>query len=222
MYYAEAQLMFLRAHVLENSLGKLSEKYEFSPRFTFGYESASGFGARTRYWTYGRTTPSLEATGSDLDLDFDVYDFEGTARFCTERADLVLASGFRWVNADIDVDDQEATSDMPGITLAGDGRIWLCRGCRSQWSALGGARWSILGADWEGDGNALVQPTRDDNIVVQEIYGGFEYLRHYDIYNLYVRLIFEVQNWQSDALAETGDTESLGFLGPGIHAGATF
>jgi hypothetical protein len=222
MFYTEAQLMFLRAHVLEESLGKLSEKYEFTPRFIAGYETASGVGARARYWTYGRTTPNLDDPDDALRLEFDVIDAEGTARFRGERADLLVAGGFRWVNADIEVEDDAVNADMPGITVACDGRARICGGCRSQWSGVAGGRWSILGADWEGDQDALIEPTFDDNIVVTELYGGFEYLCRHGHYDLYARIVFETQNWRSDALGESADTDSLGFVGPGVHVGATF
>ena len=221
MYYTEAQLMFLRAHLLEEALGKLSEKYEFTPRFIVGYEAASGLGARARYWSYGRTTPILN-DDDDLRLEFDVIDVEGTSRFRTERADLVMACGFRWVNADIEVDDESVSSDMPGITVAADVRTWFCKSCRSQWSGVAGARFSILGADWEGDNGGLIQETRDDNLVVTELYGGFEYLCQFCYYDLYARLVLETQNWRSDALGESSDSDSLGFFGPGVHVGATF
>ena len=221
MYYTEAQLMLLRAHVLEESLGKLSEKYEFTPRFIAGYEGASGLGARARYWTYGRTTPILNDE-DDLRLEFEVIDVEGTSRFHSERADLVLACGFRWVNADIEVDDESVSSDMPGITVAADVRTRLCGGYRPRWSGVAGARFSILGADWEGDDGGLIAPTRDDNLVVTELYGGFEYLCQFRNSDLFARLVLETQNWRSDALGESADTDSLGFFGPGIHVGATF
>jgi hypothetical protein len=222
MFYTEAQLMFLRAHVLEESLGKLSETYEFTPRFIAGYEAASGLGARARYWTYGRTTANLDDEDDALRLDFDVIDVEGTSRFRTERADLVLAAGFRWLSADTELDDESVSSDGPGLTVAADVRTLLCQRCRSQWSGIAGARWSILGADWEGDDDGFIEPTRDDNIVVQELYGGFEYLCCYRKCNLYARAVFEVQNWRSDALGESADTDSIGFVGPGIHVGATY
>ncbi|MEX0610970.1 MAG: hypothetical protein WD229_02515 [Pirellulales bacterium] len=222
MYYAEAQVMFLRAHVLEESLGKLSEKYEFTPRLILGYESPSGLGGRVRYWTYGRTTPNLDDPDDDLRLEFDVIDFEGTSRFRTTHTELVVAGGFRWAHIDTELDDESVDSNMPGITFAGDLRSTLCRGCRSQWSGICGARWSLLGGDWEGDANGYIEPTRDDNVVVQEIYGGFEYLCHYSNYDLFARIIFEVQNWRSDALGESADTDSIGFIGPSVHVGAAF
>ncbi len=221
MFYSEAQLMFLRAHVVEESLGKLSEKYELTPRFILGYESPSSWGARARYWSYGRTTQILDDDDS-LRLDFDVFDIEGTTRFSTERADLLLSCGFRWVDAEIEVDDESVRADMPGLTLAADVRALICRRCRSEWSGVFGARWSILGTNWQGDDDAFIEPTDDDNITVQEIYGGVEYLRRYRNCDIFARAVFEMQNWHSDALSNSADTDSIGFVGPGLHVGATF
>ena len=237
MFYGEAQLMFVRAHVAEEVVGKLSESHEFSPRFIFGYETCTGIGARARYWMYDDEV-SILGQNSELGLNWDVVDVEGTARFRTDRADLVVACGFRWADATIEQDQFSISSDMPGLTLALDGRAWICQSCVSQWSAVCGARWSILGGDWEGETpNGTAPPAavawRDDNIVVQELYGGIEYLRYYGHWNVFARFVFEAQNWRSDALG-TNDVgiggnpqtdyslKSIGFLGPGVHIGATY
>lgn len=221
MWYAEAQATFMRPHVSEEAVGKLSEKYELSPRFIGGYESASGLGGRARYWTYGRTTQNLDDPNDGLRFEFDVIDVEGTHRFRSGRTDLVVAGGFRWTNIDIEFQDEEISAEMPGITFAADVRSVLCGGCRNEWSGVCGVRWSLLGGDWEGD-DSLIEETRDDNISVQEIYGGFEYLCHHRGYDLYARLIFEVQNWHSDALGEGADVDSIGFIGPAVQVGTTF
>jgi hypothetical protein len=222
MYYAEVQNMFMRAHVSEDVVGKLKEKYEYSPRVVLGYEGPSGLGARARYWNYTRTTNTVNNNDS-LRFDLDVIDLEGTSRFSTKRADLLLSGGFRWADMNIvEDDDDEVDAEMPGITFAADARAGICGGCNSQWSGVCGARWSMLGGDWEGDNNNVIDPTRDDNITTQEIYGGFEYLCHRCGYDLYARFVFEMQNWHSDALGETSATDSIGFVGPAIHGGISF
>jgi hypothetical protein len=220
--YAEAQLMFMRTHVSNDVVGKLSEKHELAPRFILGYEGAGGVGIRGRYWMYDEVTPNLDVPSADLGVNFDVVDIEGTTRFTTSRTDLVFAGGFRWLNAEFEVDDDSISSEMPGITFAADLRTMLCGSCESQWSGVCGARWSLLGGDWEGDSNALLVETRDDNLDVTEIYGGFEYLRRYGNCDVYARLVYEVQNWHSDALGENSATDSIGFVGPGLHLGAAF
>ncbi len=222
MYYAEVQMTFLRAHLLEESIGKLSEKYEFTPRFVMGYETPCGTGGRIRYWTYGRTTPNLSTAADALSVEFDVIDLEGTHRFRTSRSELVIGGGFRWSTMEFEVNDESVDSEMPGITFAADLRGLLSRSCRSQWGAVCGARWTILGGDWQGDDFGLIEPNRDDNIVTHEFYGGFEYLRHFPGYDLYARAVFEVQNWRSDAMGQTAGADSIGFVGPGIHVGAEF
>ncbi len=222
MYYAEVQNMFLRAHVNDQVVGKLREKYEYSPRFIVGYESPSGLGARARYWTYGRTTASLDGTDA-LRFDFDVIDAEGTMRVGSQTTNVLLSGGFRWADiktADGDLDEEMSTS-MPGITCAADGRVAICCTAKGQWSGVAGARWSLSGGDWEGDDNELVSETFDDNMVTHEIYGGFEYLCHHCNYDLYARIVFEMQNWHSDALNELNDV-SIGFVGPAIHGGISF
>jgi hypothetical protein len=220
VYFADVQLFFMRTHVLESAVGKLSEKYELAPRFILGYEGHGGVGSRVRYWTYGRWTPNLGG-GDALRVDMDVIDLETTCRFRTARTDLVIAGGLRWTDMGVALGADAVEIEMPGATVAADMRVAMCRsGCR-EWAAVGGARWSMLGGDWEGSGG-FINPVRDDNVVVQEIYGGFEYFRVYRDYDLFARVIFEAQNWHSDAAAQDAGADSIGFVGPGLEIGMMF
>jgi hypothetical protein len=220
VYYADVQLFFMRTHFLESAVGKLSEKYELSPRFILGYEGQGGVGNRVRYWTYGRWTPNLDG-GDALRVDLDVIDLETTCRFRTARTDLVIGGGFRWAEMGVAMGADRVQIEMPGGTVAADLRVALCRDGCCEWSAVGGARWSMMGGDWDGSGG-FVDPVRDDNLVVQEIYGGFEYFRVYRDYDLFARLIFEAQNWHSDAASQGGGADSIGFVGPGLEIGMMF
>jgi hypothetical protein len=222
MCYADAQVIAMRTHISENAVGKLSEQYEFSWRGIVGYEAANGVGARGRYWQYGRTTPILSGIGDNLRLDFDVIDAEVTRRFRTRGADLIVSGGFRWATMSTELDDEVVDAEMPGITLALDARGVICRHHRSEWAAVCGGRWSLLGGDWEGDDGGLIAPTRDDNIAVYEYYGGAEYVRHHRSCSCFARLVFEVQHWHSDAMAQTAGADSIGFFGPAVHAGVTY
>lgn len=222
VYFAEVQLMWLRAHVMENAIGKLSETYELSPRFIIGYEDKGGIGGRIRYWHYSGQTSNLTAPADALRFEFDVIDLEGTSRFGTERTELVVAGGFRWADLQIELGDAPVANDMPGITFAADLRTIICRDRHWEWASVGGARWSILGGDWEGSSSGFIEPNRDDNLTVTEIYGGFEYIQHYSGYDVYGRVAFEVQSWHSDAAGQTAGTDSIGFIGPGLHLGMIF
>jgi hypothetical protein len=129
----------------------------------------------------------------------------------------------RWAEIELGVDGDSTSTGAPGLTFGGDGRIEVCRQCNSQWAGIGGARWTVLGGDWEGSSDGFVPPVRDDNMVVQEIYGGVEYMRQTSAgHTLFARLTFEIQNWHSDAMSQLSGTDSIGFIGPGVHAGATF
>jgi hypothetical protein len=221
MYYFEIQNMFMRTHFSSDVVGKLREKYEWSPRIVGGYESPGGLGARMRWWSYSRTNSTVN--GNDqFHLDLDVLDAEGTARFSSRRADLLIAGGLRYANFEIGEDNDEISADLPGITFAADGRMALCCKGRTQYSAVCGARWSLLFGDWEGDDTDLVEAEFDDNVTTQEIYGGFEFLCHNCNYDLFARLVFEVQNWHSDVIGENSETDSIGFIGPAIHTGVSF
>ncbi len=221
VYTAEVQIMWMRPHLMEGAIGKLSEKYELSPRFIIAYEDKGGVGARVRYWTYGRWTPNLDDPNDEIRFEMNVMDLEATGRFRSERIDLVVAGGMRWADMEIAFDDDDVQGDMPGMTAAADLRMSLCRDCRREWAVVNGARWSLLGGDWEGSGG-LIDPVRDDNIVVQEFYAGVEYYSPCGEYDLYARLKYEMQNWHSDAIAQGADTDSIGFLGPAFEFGLMF
>jgi len=219
---ADVELMALRTHFGEESLGKLGERYNLSERFVLGIENANGIGGRVRYWTYDWTTPNLQG-GSNLRTDFDVVDFEGTTHFGTKCFDLLLAGGVRWADIKIDIDQGRSRNDMPGATFALDLRGLICRDCDRGlvWRSVSGARWSIFGGDWELE-NGLIEDERDDNITVTEIYGGVECSRCCHGREMYARLVFEAQNWRSDALGDSTGVDSIGFIGPGLNLGMNF
>jgi len=222
VYYTEAQFMLLRAHVMENAVGKLSERYEFSPRLVVGYEDSQTIGGRIRYWHYDQLTENLADQTLPIRFEMDVVDIEATSRFGTDRSELVVSGGFRWTDARITLADAPMSADMPGITFAADLRLILCRERCWEWANVAGARYSLLGGDWEGAANGFLEPNHDDNVAVFEFYGGFEYIRHYKGYDAFARIVFEVQNWQSDVASQTAGADSINFMGPGVHLGLIF
>jgi hypothetical protein len=222
--YAEAQILALRAHFGEAAVGKLAEKYEASERIIIGVENPWGVGGRVRYWTYDRTTPVFGGATGSIGFAFDVIDFETTTRFATERYDLVLAAGLRWADIKINVDTGESRNDMPGGTVAADLRALICRDCDYDldWHTVTGARLSIFGGDWEGGAGGLITPSRDDNITAFEIYGGIEVSTNIYGSTIYTRLLFEAQNWRSDALGRDTGVDSIGFIGPSLTLGVVY
>jgi hypothetical protein len=222
VYFAEVQHMWLRAHVMENAIGKLSERYEYSPRIVIGYEDKQGIGGRIRYWHYDQSTENLTDPTLPIRFEMGVVDIEGTSRFGTDRAELVVSGGFRWTDARITLADAPVANDMPGITFAADLRVIMCRERRWEWASVAGARYSLLGGDWEGAPNGFLAPNHDDNVTVNEFYGGFEYIQHYNGYDAFARIVFEVQNWQSDVASQTAGADSINFMGLGVHTGMIF
>lgn len=222
-YIADIELLALRTHFSEDPLGKLGEHYELSERIMIGVEKPNGIGGRIRYWSYDRTTPNLQG-GSPLGADFSVTDFEGTTNFTTQSFDLTLAGGIRFADIRLDTDTGHVRSNqMPGATIALDLRGIICgdetAGC--EWHSISGARLSILGCDWRSD-NGIIGETRDDNITAMEVYGGFECSHCIRGHELNLRIIFEAQNWRSDALGENTGIDSIGFVGPGMTFGINY
>lgn len=222
-YTADVELLGLRTHFSEDPLGKLAEHYELSERIVLGAENEHGIGGRIRYWNYERTTPNLQG-GSSLGADFSVTDLEGTARFGSQWYEIVLAGGLRFADIRLDIDSGSDRSNiMPGATFAVDLRTVLCGDPQSlEWHSVGGARWSVLGCDWHEHNTGLIVDTRDDNIMVTEIYGGFECAHCFRGHEAYARLVFEAQNWRSDALGENTGIDSIGFVGPGLSLGVNY
>jgi hypothetical protein len=219
---ADVELMAQRTHFSEIPLGKLAEKYELSEKFILGVENPYGIGGRIRYWTYDRTTPNMQG-GSDLRVDFDVIDFEGTTRFGNEYFDLTLSGGVRWADIKIDIDQGRTRNDMPGASFGLDLRGLICHDCEKvlDWRSISGARWSIFGGDWECS-HGIIPPTRDDNLTVMEIYGGVECTCCCHGHEFYARVVMEAQNWRSDALGEAIGIDSMSFIGPGVNLGINY
>jgi hypothetical protein len=221
--YGELEINFIRAHMTEFTFsGKLSEKYEFSPRFILGFSGVGNLNGRARYWVYGRGTNGLDPDDS-LHLDIDVFDLEATHRFGGPRTQLELAAGLRLAGIEIiDADGNASGTDLVGITAAADGwtPLFSCsQGCFG-WTY--GGRLSILAGDWVIDENYNDSLVRDDNVVVNELYAGIGFAKSVRNVDLNARLAFEMQNWHSNVLSQEGLGDSIGFVGPGIEIGAQF
>jgi hypothetical protein len=170
-------MLFIRPHVSEDWVGKLSESHGFSQRYVVGYEDCCGLGGRVRYWNYNDHVPVLDP--SCIDFDMGVLDLEITNRFCFRSTELVVAGGFRYASWGMtDATQYEVDLDAYGLTMAADfSTLIACYGC-SQWSFVYGGRLSILGGSWEGDNyiiDTIVTPeVRDDNLLVHELHVGVE------------------------------------------------
>jgi hypothetical protein len=222
--YGDVEFNFFRAHITENDLGKLSEKYELSPRFILGFHELGPVSLRARYWIYGRNTPLLGGGGS-IRLDLDVLDVEATQRIELRHAELVVAAGARLARIELsDLNGDEAAADIRGLTFATDGRTALVSHGGGIINGIYGGRVSILGGNWgrDADHDIIDQPYRDDNVLVQELYGGFEYACCHNGVNWHARAAFEMQNWRSDVLSDRVDFGTISFIGPGIRVGAEF
>jgi hypothetical protein len=221
----DVELMLLRPNITENAIGKVSEDYQFSPRFTIGLRGAGNLDGRVRYWHYDRNSDLL-GTDDDIRIRFDVLDVEGLHRFAWHRSELTLAAGLRLAGITLeDATDEEASADLMGLTLAAGGATHLVCFKGGHFGLVYGGRLSILGGDWGADDNSqfIDGRTRNDNVLVHELYGGIEIAKRIQALNVHARLLWEMQNWHSDALAEdAADIQSIGVLGPGLQLGAEF
>jgi hypothetical protein len=222
-FFADVQFNLLRLHLMENSVGKLSEQYQLSPRFIIGFEGGEISDGRVRYWTYDQETPLLD--GGGVRFEFDVLDLEATQRFNIGRSAIVVGAGFRLaaINA-TDDDGFEVGADLFGMTVAADARTHICRFQDGVLAWVYGGRLSLLFGDWGGnpESDILEVSLQDDNVIAEELYGGIEYAWRYRRVHLRARLTFEMQNWHSDVLAQQSGTDSIGLLGPGVLLGAQF
>jgi hypothetical protein len=221
--FADLQFNFMRLHLMENAVGKLSEKYEFSPRFTLGFNGSGIVDGRARYWIYERATSLLD--GGEIRVELNVFDLEATHCFKTGNSDITVAAGVRFANLDLVDDDGDGVgNDLLGMTLGADAHTLLCKFQYGQVAWVYGGRLSILGGDWGGnpDNDLIPAPVHDDSVLVEAIYAGVQVARSFRDYQLVGRLAFEMQNWHSDALSQFGGADSIRFLGPGVHVGAAF
>jgi hypothetical protein len=222
-FSADLELMFLRLHLMDGAVGKLSEQYELSPRLTLGFDIGWNVDGRLRLWRYDQATRVLG--GGSVRFDFSVLDLEAIHCFTAGRSDVALSAGLRLAKIELtDDDDDEIGNDLIGLTVAADGHTPLFRFSDGQLAWVYGGRLSIVGGDWGGDGGSdfIPVPAKDDNIVSDEIYIGLQYATRLRGINVQGRMAFEMQNWHSDAFAQNSGTDSIGFLGPSLAFGAEF
>ncbi len=221
--YADVDFNFFRTHLSEDVVGKLSETYELSPRYILGVQNLgnSNLGARIRYWHYGRTTNVLG--NSNIRLKLDVLDIEGVHCFAGRNSQLDVSAGIRLADFKIrDTAGDKSSSDMLGLTMAADGLTTCNLFSVGYLGWAYGGRVSILGGDWGGDSDFVDHHVSDDNILVTELYAGGQFGRRFGNVDLHGRVVFEIQNWRSDVLAQDGAIESISFLGPALQIGAEF
>jgi hypothetical protein len=221
---ADVELLLLRPNIAESSIGKLSEEMQFSPRFVLGLQGAGNLDGRVRYWHYNKASDFLDDDG-DIKIRFDVLDIEAIHRFEGRKSEITLAAGLRLARIKLtDINDEKCGADFIGLTMAADGLTPLGRFPQGHFGLVYGGRLSILGGDWGGDDNCLFinEQSRDDNLLSHELYAGVELARRFRMLNVRARLLFEMQNWRSDVLADDAEIESIGFMGPGFQLGADF
>ena len=219
----DVEFTFYRVHMTDQVVGKLSEKFEFSPRFILAFQDCCNLDGRFRYWYYARDTALIG--GGDIRPEFRVFDMEATHRFQGRRSQLTLAGGLRFANLQLtDPTGDTVASDMLGLTLAADGLTPVLCHQSGYCGWVYGGRVSLLGGDWGGDPNSdfLTQNFADDNMLVTELYVGIEVAHRLQSATLRGRAVFEMQNWRSDVLAQNAGVESIGFVGPGLQIGADF
>jgi hypothetical protein len=156
-------------------------------------------------------------------IDLDVFDLEATHRFGGKGSQLELAAGLRAASFEIHDSELRAFgSDLLGITAAADGWTPLFTSSHGSFGWTYGGRLSILAGDWNGDEESEIvdELSRDDNVVVHELYAGIGFTRCCRHVDVNARAGFEMQNWHSDVLSE--EDVSIGFVGPGVEIGVQF
>jgi hypothetical protein len=219
----DVEFMFYRVNINDRAVGKLSETYEFSPRFILNFRNVGALDGRVRYWHYDRDT-NING-GGDIRLEFDVLDIEAVHYLEGRRANVALAAGVRLADVQLrDAAGEGSGNDMIGLTMAADGLtpVITMQGGYCGW--VYGGRLSLLTGDWGGDDNSVFVNGRfsDDNILVTELYAGIELARRCGNATVRGRALFEMQNWRSDVLAQNAGVESIGFIGPALQIGADF
>jgi hypothetical protein len=220
---ADVEFTFYRVNMTDQVVGKLSEKYEFSPRFILTFEDVFHLDGRLRYWMYERDTALIG--GGDVRPEFHVFDMEAIHRFQGRSTQLTLAGGVRFANAQLtDPTGDTVATDMVGLTLAGDGLTPVLCHPSGYCGWVYGGRVSLLTGDWGGNANSdfLNQNFDDDNMLVTELYAGIEVAKKLQSITLRGRVVWEMQNWHSDVLAQNAGVESIGLFGPGLQIGADF
>ncbi len=221
--YGDVDFKFMRTRFSEDAVGKLSETYELAPRFILGVRNVGAVDGRIRFWDYDRATDILG--GGAVRVKLDVFDLEAVHRFDGRRSTLDVAAGLRFANLKLtDPAGARSGTDTVGLTMAADG-LTACHFLQCGYCAWAyGGRVSLLSGNWTGDDTSVFvdHPVADDNILVTELYAGAQIGRRYGNVDVHGRVVFEIQNWRSDVLAQDANLQSIGFLGPALQIGAEF
>src|SRR5262249_21010808 len=146
-------------------------------------------------------------------------------QFAARKSEITLSAGLRLARIHLsDLEDARCSTNLLGLTMAADGMTPLGNYPAGHLGLVYGGRLSILGGKGNTDGNSqfIDQQVRNDNVLVHELYGGVELARQLRAFDVHVRFLYEMQNWHSDALAQDGDLESIGMLGPAVQIGAVY
>jgi hypothetical protein len=171
------------------------------------------------------TTLAASPGKPSIRIKFDVLDIEALHHFAACKSELTLSGGLRLAGIHLtDTTFQECGTDLIGLTMAGDGMTPLGNFPGGHFGLVYGGRLSILGGNWGGDDTSVFvnRQVRNDNVLVHELYGGVELARRLGPLDAHARLMFEMQNWHSDVLAQNAGLESIGIFGPALQLGAEF
>jgi len=202
-------------------------------RFTAGWESDSGYGARTRYSifrTYGwtdfisfsgptsmggfsyRGVPPSSAFSAPLEIVNQSFDIELFKRLPLKGTDILLGAGFRGAElqtaAPIDIDNTLSTY---GVSFFSDARRVLRKGKKGELAIVGGGRVSFLTGKWESIRPGTIFEV-DTDMTTSEGSLGLEWSQSLGKAVLALRAQYEYQLWSSDV------TDDLAFSGGALRS----
>lgn len=234
--YAGVELLLLRPQMgsltIKEPFGitlNPTQDYYASGRFYAGIESASGIGARIRYWQLDNGA-SAQATSADVEVE--AIDFEATVAAYAGCTELLFFGGARYGNIDtrlgLGLEDIPLIGELADFRHGSEGvgptvgmsvrREFGCRGL----ALVGGLRGAWLyGQTHAGiEGDVLLEA---DQTMTQvwEAQLGVEYTRNMGAYNLVVRAAWEAQSWE---IAPIGTllSQDIGFQGLVLSLGASY
>jgi hypothetical protein len=205
-----AEFVHMKTFYSEDFLTTSNQGGQYNPgyRYWLGLESATGLGARARYWRLQGTDHFSPATY--VAVKYQTLDVEFYKRFDFSQGNFLLAAGYRNAAAENDINANRSRFRGHGLTVAVEGAANVLA---TDWlQATGGARWSAMFGDSEDfTGGVPTNRDRSDLAQIVELRVGGQ-INHRFAHGGKVSFGAgaEGQYWSNGA---SDDTQDLGFFG---------
>ncbi len=221
-WYSGVELTIFKPTIATGALNLEEDTGGVGPRVYLGWEAASGFGVRTRFWGIeaegalfdpltGPTPLSMQTTAARF--DFDLY-----RNFRFENGSLLVGAGVSGAGLEYSLISPGLTQTMEtigaGVSVFAEGRHRFYHSDRVDWALITRGRYAMTtGTVTDSDFPGV---ELDGNLNVGEAAFGVEFERRFQRCSFVAQYLMETQTWSPT------DMENVNFLGSTVRLGLTW